>query len=181
MKYFLIVFLLIPVLSYADISEIITDKPMPVNIEANPVSLNGTYDIERFVIIGNKSIFIDSGDRKTVDGSKGEVTIDLNITGNKITSVLKMQMDGNVFKTGSVFADYGFIFTKRMIPLEESSPDEKKISLEDKLSAAGLHYYAKENKLVWEIPFENDKIIIMVLDKGSNKIKNLTNSKYLFL
>lgn len=161
--------------SYADI-----DEPMTINIADNPVSLNGTYDIDRFVILKDKRIFIDSDDKNAITGSKGQVTIDLNITGNIINSTLKMQMKGNIFGEGSAFAGYDFIYSSRAIPMPFDTK-EKKISLEDKISAVGLHYYKNENRLIWEIPFEQDKIIIMILDKQSNKIKNLSHSKYMFL
>lgn len=161
--------------AFADISE-----PMTINIQENPVSLNGTYEIERFVILKDKRIFIDSDDKNSITGSKGQVTIDLNITGNVINSTLKMQMKGNIFAKGSAFAGYDFIYSSRVIPMPADSK-ENKISLEDKIAAIGLHYYKNENRVIWEIPFEQDKIIIMILDKESNKIKNLSHSKYMFL
>lgn len=156
------------------------ENPMAVNIMDNPVSLNGTYEIERFVILKDKRIFIDSADQNSISGSKGQVTIDLNITGNIVNSTLKMQMEGNIFTEGSAFAGYDFIFSSRVIPMPVDSKD-KKLTLEEKTSAIGLHYYKNENRIIWEIPFEQDKIIIMILDKESNTIKNLSRSKYMFL
>lgn len=161
--------------AFADIYE-----PMTINITENPVSLNGTYEIERFIILKDKRIFIDSDDKNSITGSKGQVTVDLNITDNVINSTLKMQMKGNIFAEGSAFAGYDFIYSSRVIPMPADSK-ENKISLEDKISAIGLHYYKNENRIIWEIPFEQDKIIIMILDKESNKIKNLSHSKYMFL
>ena len=160
---------------FADITE-----PMTINITDNPVSMNGTYEIERFVILKDKRIFIDSDDKNSVTGSKGHVTIDLNITGNVINSTLRMQMKGNIFAEGSAFAGYDFIYSSRVIPMLADS-SENKINLEDKIAAVGLHYYKNENRVIWEIPFEQDKIIIMILEKESNKIKNLSHSKYMFL
>ncbi len=151
---------------------------MAVNIKDNPVSLNGTYEIERFVILKDKRIFIDSADTNTITGSKGQVTIDLNITNNIVNSTLKMQMKGNIFKKGSTFAGYDFIYSSRVIPLQI---DDKNKSLENKITAIGLHYYKNENRIIWEIPFEQNKIIIMILDKESDTIKNLSKSKYMFL
>lgn len=175
----IILILLIITLNYtfafADISD-----PITINITENPVSLNGTYEIERFVILKDKRIFIDSDDKNSITGSKGQVTIDLNITGNVINSTLKMQMKGNIFTEGSAFAGYDFIYSSRVIPMPADSK-ENKINLEDKIAAVGLHYYKNENRVIWEIPFEQDKIIIMILDKESNKIKNLSHSKYMFL
>lgn len=156
------------------------NNPMAINIMDNPVSLNGTYEIERFVILKDKRIFIDSSDHNSITGSKGQVTIDLNITGNVINSTLKMQMEGNIFAEGSAFAGYDFIFSSRVIPMPLDTK-EKKLTLEEKTSAVGLHYYKNENRIIWEIPFEQDKIIIMILDKESNTIKNLSRSKYMFL
>lgn len=161
--------------AFAEISE-----PMTINIIENPVSLNGTYEIERFVILKDKRIFIDSDDKNSITGSKGQVTIDLNITGNIINSTLKMQMKGNIFEEGSAFAGYDFIYSTRVIPMPADNK-KNKVNLEDKISAIGLHYYKNENRAIWEIPFEQDKIIIMILDKTSNKIKNLSHSKYMFL
>ncbi len=161
--------------AYAD-----SDNPMAINIVDNPVSLNGTYEIERFVILKDKRIFIDSSDHNSISGSKGQVTIDLNITGNMVNSTLKMQMKGNIFTEGSAFAGYDFIYFSRVIPMPVDSKD-KKLSLEEKTSAIGLHYYKNENRIIWEIPYEQDKIIIMILDKESNTIKNLSKSKYMFL
>lgn len=156
------------------------DNPMAINIIDNPVSLNGTYEIERFVILKDKRIFIDSADHNSISGSKGQVTIDLNITGNVVNSTLKMQMEGNIFTGGSAFAGYDFIFSSRVIPMPADTKD-KKLTLEEKISAIGLHYYKNENRIIWEIPYEQDKIIIMILDKESNTIKNLSRSKYMFL
>lgn len=156
------------------------NNPMAINIMDNPVSLNGTYEIERFVILKDKRIFIDSSDQNSITGSKGQVTIDLNITGNVINSTLKMQMEGNIFAEGSAFAGYDFIFSSRVIPMPADTK-EKKLTLEEKTSAVGLHYYKNENRIIWEIPYEQDKIIIMILDKESNTIKNLSRSKYMFL
>ncbi len=153
---------------------------MAVNITDNPISLNGTYEIERFVILKNKNIFIDSADNHAVSSSKGQVTIDLNITNNSISSTLKMQMKGNIFGKGSAFAGYDFIYFSRIIPMPVDK-DNKKLSLLEKTSAVGIHYYKKENRIIWEIPYEQDKIIIMILDKESDTIKNLSKSKYLFL
>lgn len=161
--------------AFADIA-----SPMTINITENPVSLNGTYSVKRFVILKDKHIFIDSEDKNTITGSKGQVTIDLNITGNMINSTLKMQMKGNIFTEGSAFAGYDFIYSSRVIPMPLNN-DNKTISLEDKISAVGLHYYKNENRIIWEIPFEQDKIIIMILDKESNKVKSLSHSKYIFL
>lgn len=156
------------------------NNPMAINIMDNPVSLNGTYEIERFVILKDKRIFIDSSDQNSITGSKGQVTIDLNITGNMINSTLKMQMEGNIFAEGSAFAGYDFIFSSRVIPMPADTK-EKKLTLVEKTSAVGLHYYKNENRIIWEIPYEQDKIIIMILDKESNTIKNLSRSKYMFL
>lgn len=156
------------------------NNPMAINIMDNPVSLNGTYEIERFVILKDKRIFIDSSDHNSITGSKGQVTIDLNITGNVINSTLKMQLEGNIFTEGSAFAGYDFIFSSRVIPMPADTKD-KKLTLEEKTSAVGLHYYKNENRIIWEIPYEQDKIIIMILDKESNTIKNLSRSKYMFL
>ena len=158
----------------------VEESPMAINIVDNPVSLNGTYEIERFVILKDKRIFIDSADHNSVSSSKGQVTIDLNITGNMVNSTLKMQMKGNIFAEGSAFAGYDFIFSSRVIPMPADTK-EKKLTLEEKTSAIGLHYYKNENRIIWEIPFEQDKIIIMILDKESNTIKNLSRSKYMFL
>ena len=89
-------------------------------------------------------------------------------------------MKGNIFAEGSAFAGYDFIFSSRVIPMPADTK-EKKLTLEEKTSAIGLHYYKNENRIIWEIPFEQDKIIIMILDKESNTIKNLSRSKYMFL
>lgn len=176
MKIILPLMLLLTNISFAmaDISE-----PMTINITDNPVSLNGTYDIKRFVIIKDKHIFIDSEDKSSVTSSKGQVTIDLNITNNMITSILKMQMKGSIFAVGSAFADYDFIYSSRIIPMANSNDNQT--DLENKISSIGMHYYKDKNRIIWEIPFEQDKIIIMELNKKSNKIKNLSNSKYIFM
>lgn len=165
--------------AFADITDFIDglDKPMKVDIANNPVSLNGTYEIERFVIVADKKIFIDSSDKQAVTAGKGHVTIDLNITKGEIKSTLKMQMKGNIFSSGSAFAPYNFIYSNRIIPI---STDKNK-SLEEKTADVGLHYYTNENRLIWEIPFEQNKIIIIVLEKESDKVKKINNSKYMFL
>ncbi len=169
-----LVFILTVIPAFAD------TNIMTVNILDNPVSLNGTYEIERFVILKNKHIFIDSADHNTVTDSKGQVTIDLNITNNSINSTLKMQMKGNIFTKGSAFAGYDFIYMSRIIPMPQDK-NNTRLSLEEKTSAVGLHYYKEENRIIWEIPYEQDKIIIMILDKESDTIKNLSKSKYFFL
>lgn len=165
--------------AFADITDFINglEKPMKVDIANNPVSLNGTYEIERFVIVADKRIFIDSIDKRAVSASKGHVTIDVNITKGEVKSTLKMQMKGSIFSPGSAFAPYNFIYSNRIIPM---STDKNK-SLEEKTADIGMHYYADENRLIWEIPFEHNKIIIMVLEKESDKVKKINDSKYMFL
>lgn len=51
--------------AFAEISE-----PMTINIIENPVSLNITYEIERFVILKDKRIFIDSDDKNSITGKE---------------------------------------------------------------------------------------------------------------
>lgn len=152
-------------------------KPIPINLQYNPLSISGTYDIERFVINEGDNVVIDSDNDYAVDDDRGEAAININTTTNTINLAFRMQMSGPAFNKGSHLAKYSFIYKNITIAI----PQNDNVSMiTDRLEQIGLHVYGMD-QLAWEIPFEDNKTIILILEKESDKIKNISNSRYIFL
>lgn len=150
---------------------------MPINVDVNPISISGTYEIDQMVIMDNGAAILNSEDDYSVNDDKGEATILFsNSSGMKLDIVYKMQMSGPVFKKGSALAQYAFIYNKKSISLapKEGEP------LSATLAKAGLQVVDHED-IILTIPLENGRIIKFILEKDSDKVKNLTNDKYLIL
>lgn len=152
-------------------------KPVPIDLYNNPLSLNGTYDIERFVINEGDSVILDSDNDYAVDDDRGETTVNIDMTDNTINLTFKMQMAGPAFNKGSQLVKYSFIYKNITVAIPET---KNGAGLAGSLEQIGLHVYGM-SQLAWEIPFEGNKTIILILEKESDKIKNISNSKYIFL
>lgn len=150
-------------------------KPMPIDLINNPISVTGTYEIERFVINDGDNVFLDSDNDYVVVEDRGEMSINLNMASNVIDMAFRMQMTGPSFAKNSAFAPYAFIYENKTI----SIPADGKNMME-KLEKIGIHVY-EHDKIVWEIPFEGTKTIILILEKESDRVRKISNSKYLFL
>lgn len=150
-------------------------KPMPIDLVNNPMSITGTYEIERLVINDGDNIFLDSDNDYTVVDDRGEMSINLNMASNAIDMAFKMQMTGPAFAKNSAFAPYSFIYENKTINIPADGQN-----MMERLGKIGIRVY-EHDKIVWEIPFEGTKTIILILEKESDRVKKITNSKYLFL
>ncbi len=151
-------------------------KPMPIDPDNNPVSVSGTYDIERLIIKDGNNVILDSEDDRAVDDDRGEACIILNMESRTLNISFKMQMTGSVFKKGSYLAPYSFIYDKAgfNLPLEANEP------LGESLEKNGITIYTMKD-VKFEMPFDGGKTLILFLEKDSDKIKEVSSSRYMFL
>lgn len=155
-------------------SDLFESKPMPIDLAYNPISMNGTYDIDRLVIREGDRTVLDSEDDYSVRDDKGEATVVFNQATNTIDVVFKMQMSGSVFQKGSALAKYAFIYEKRSLTLPAGG------EMLERINKAGMSAY-DHDEIVIELPFETGRKLILLLDKETDKVIPVSNSKYLFL
>lgn len=140
-----------------------TGKPMPINL-TNPLSFNGTYEIDRLIIRNGDNLLLDTDNSYDVYDDKGIATINLKLSKNNVAVdiVYKMQMVGPAFKRNEI-SKYSFLYDSRTFTA--SRPDNMPIS--KALSSIGMTIYDYED-LIWEMPFENGYTIILKLEKKSD-------------
>lgn len=140
-----------------------TGKPTPIAL-TNPLSFNGTYEIERLIIRNGDNLMLDSDNSYDVYDDKGIATINLKISKNNVAVdiVYKMQMVGPAFERSDI-SKYGFLYDSRTFTAER--PNNMPIS--KALSSIGMTIYDSED-LIWEMPFENGYTIILKLEKKSD-------------
>lgn len=146
---------------------------MDINLAALPTSINGTYEIDRFVIKEGDKIVLDSKNDFAVADDKGFLTINMNI-GKDIT----LEMAYNIQMVGPAFQNpelkkYEFVYDKKTftIPYTQGKP------ISEALSSIGMTVYDHED-VYWELPFENNKKLFLKIEKESDNIMLLTNKPY---
>lgn len=150
-----------------------------INLD-NVSSYNGTYQIERFVLLTKNKVLIDTSNAEEVESFKGELTIELNKMTKIIDSTFKFQFKEKnpvVINNKIKKNPYEYIFFKRKIELVKDIYADSS-NIKDNIVDAGLHYYKDENKLLWEFPLTKHKRAIVILEKTSNNIKNIKDFKY---
>lgn len=140
-----------------------TGKPTPINL-TNPLSFNGTYEIERLIIRDGDNLLLDSDNSYDVYDNKGIATINMKISNNNIAVdlIYKIQMVGPAFKRAEI-SNYTFLYDSITVPAER--PNNMPIS--KALSSIGMTIYDYED-LIWEMPFEKGYTIILKLEKKSD-------------
>lgn len=140
-----------------------TGRPMPINL-TNPLSFNGTYEIDRLIIRNGDNLMLDTDNSYDVYDEKGIATINLKLSNNNVAVdiVYKMQMVGPAFERNDI-SKYSFLYDSRTFTA--SRPDKMPIS--KALSSIGMTIYDYED-LIWEMPFENGYTIILKLEKKSD-------------
>lgn len=140
-----------------------TGKPTPINL-TNPLSFNGTYEIERLIIRDGDTLLLDSDNSYDVYDNKGIATINMKISNNNIAVdlIYKIQMVGPAFKRAEI-SNYTFLYDSITVPAER--PNNMPIS--KALSSIGMTIYDYED-LIWEMPFEKGYTIILKLEKKSD-------------
>lgn len=140
-----------------------TGKPTPINL-TNPLSFNGTYEIERLIIRDGDNLLLDSDNSYDVYDNKGIATINMKINNNNIAVdlIYKIQMVGPAFKRAEI-SNYTFLYDSITVPAER--PNNMPIS--KALSSIGMTIYDYED-LIWEMPFEKGYTIILKLEKKSD-------------
>lgn len=146
---------------------------MDINLAAIPTSINGTYEIDRFVIKDGDKILLDSQNDFAVVDDKGFLTINMNI-GKDITLEMayNMQMVGPAFQNPEL-KKYEFLYDKKTFTIPHS--DGKPISTA--LSSIGMTVYDHED-VYWELPFENNQKLFLKIEKESDNIMQLTDKPY---
>lgn len=146
---------------------------MDINLAAMPSSINGTYEIDRFVIKEGDKIILDSDNDFAVADDKGYLTINMTI-GKEISleMIYNMQMVGPAFQNPEL-QKYGFLYDKKTfkIPYTQGQP------ISTALSTIGMTVYDHED-VYWEIPFDNGKRLFMKIEKESDNIMQLTDQPY---
>lgn len=146
---------------------------MDINLAAMPTSINGTYEIDRFVIKEGDKILLDSDNNFAVADDKGYLTINMTV-GKEITleMIYNMQMVGPAFQNPEL-QKYSFQYDKKTfkIPYTQGQP------ISAALSSIGMTVYDHED-VYWEMPFENGKRLFMKIEKESDNIMQLTDKPY---
>lgn len=146
---------------------------MDINLAAMPTSINGTYEIDRFVIKEGDKIILDSDNDFAVADDKGYLTINMTV-GKEITleMIYNMQMVGPAFQNPEL-AKYNFLYDKQTFKM----PYTQGQSISAALSTIGMTVYDHED-VYWEMPFEKGKRLFMKIEKESDNIMQLTNKPY---
>ena len=158
-------------LAEESIFEIIAPEPTQIDLNNNPTSLNGTYSIDRAIFQKDNEHFLDTEDDFIVYDHKGEVSIFLDKNNATLRITFKHQMKGEAFMKDALLEPYEFIFYDKTIRVTQPFSSEAFAKL-------GLHVY---NMPIWELPYENNVNIVLVLKKESDEPKEIKNVKYLFL
>ena len=158
---FVLIFILISPL-YAQTYKF-TGKPTPINL-TNPLSFDGTYEIERLIIRNGDTLLLDSDNSYDVYDNKGIATINMKISNNNIAVdlIYKMQMVGPAFKRSEI-SNYTFLYDSVTFPAER--PNNMPIS--KALSSIGMTIYDYEDS-IWEMTLEKGYTIILKLEKKSD-------------
>lgn len=146
---------------------------MPINLAAMPTSINGTYEIDRFVIKEGDKIILDSDNDFAVADDRGFLTINMTVGKEiKLDMVYNMQMAGPAFQNPEL-QKYSFTYDKQTfkIPYKEGSP------ISEALSSIGMTVYDHED-IYWQIPFEKGRKLFLKIEKESDSIMELTNRPY---
>lgn len=140
-----------------------TGKPTPISL-TNPLSFNGTYEIERLIIRNGDSLLLDSDNSYDVYDDKGIATINLKISNNNVAVdvIYKMQMVGPAFQRSDI-AQYNFLYDNRTFTANRTN----NMPISKALSSIGMTIYDYED-LIWEMPFEKGYTIILKLEKKSD-------------
>lgn len=138
-------------------------EPTPISLQ-NPTSFNGTYEIERLIIREGDKLILDSDNDYEVYDDKGVATINLKLSANTVAVdlIYKMQMVGPAFENTEI-SKYGFIYDSQTF----SAKKNNNMSLSKALTSIGMTVYDHED-LIWEMPFENGKSLILKLEKKSD-------------
>ena len=163
------------------ISAFIDDFKKPTSISIDNISsYEGTYQIERLVILTKDNVILDTNNRNVVKSYKGELSIEINQMTKVIDSTFKFQFREKELKninSKQKKNPYEYIYFSRKIDLVKDIYADS-TNIRDNIINAGLHYYAEEKKLIWEFPLTKQKRAIVILEKISDKIKNIKDFKY---
>ncbi len=148
-----------------------TSVPMPLSL-ANPLSFNGTYEVDRLIIRNGDDTLLDSENVYDVYDDKGVATINMKISQNSVAVELiyKMQMVGPAFKRPEI-SKYSFLYDNQVFTANRP----KNMPLSKALSQIGMTIYDHED-LIWEMPFEKGYTLIMKLEKKTD-ISTIINKK----
>lgn len=145
--------------------------PVPISL-TDPLSFNGTYEIERLIIRNGDNTLLDSDNSYDVYDDKGIATINMKISQNNVSIELiyKMQMVGPAFKRSEI-SNYSFLYDSQIFTAQRPQG----ISLSKALSSIGMIVYDHED-LIWEMPFEKGYTLILKLEK-KNDISTIIDKK----
>ena len=89
--------------------------PVPISL-TDPLSFNGTYEVERLIIRNGDNTLLDSDNSYDVYDDKGVATINMKISQNNVAVdlIYKMQMAGPAFKRPEI-SNYAFYMTARLL------------------------------------------------------------------
>ncbi len=151
------------------------ERPTPIDLAADPASLNGTYEIDRLVLKSGDKIIVDSDDGRIVRDDKGELAFEMTVGESiKINAAFKMQMAGESFSEKQALAPYAFIYDKKSydLPYKPGSP------ISDALLGVGMHIYGYR-EILWELPFRDGITMILKLKKETDRIMPVTDTPYM--
>ncbi len=146
-------------------------RPTPIDL-TNPLSFNGTYEVERLIIRSGDTLLLDSDNSYDVYDDKGIATINMKISNNNVAVdlIYKMQMVGPAFKRADI-ANYGFIYDSQTF----TTVRKNNTPLSKALTSIGMTIYDHED-LIWEMPFEKGYTLILKLEK-KNDISTIIDKK----
>ena len=152
-------------------TNIYTAVPAPISL-TDPLSFNGTYEVERLIIRNGDNTLLDSDNSYDVYDDKGVATINMKISQNNVAVdfIYKMQMVGPAFKRADI-TNYSFIYDSQTFTAQRPSG----MSLSKALSSIGMTIYDHED-LIWEMPFEKGYTLILKLEK-KNDISTIIDKK----
>ena len=167
---FFLVFIVINSTCYAQIYSY-GGKPAPIDLK-NPLSFNGTYEVERLIIRDGDTLLLDSDNSYDVYDDKGIATINMKINNNNIAIdfIYKMQMVGPAFKRADI-SNYSFLYDSQKF----STTKQPNTPLSKALTSIGMTIYDHED-LIWEMPFEKGYTLILKLEK-KNDISTIIDKK----
>lgn len=145
--------------------------PVPISL-TDPLSFNGTYEIERLIIRNGDNTLLDSDNSYDVYDEKGVATINMKINQSSVAVdlIYKMQMVGPAFKRAEI-SNYSFLYDSQTFTAQRPSG----MSLSKALSSIGMTIYDHED-LIWEMPFEKGYTLILKLEK-KNDISTIIDKK----
>lgn len=138
-------------------------EPAPISL-TNPTSFNGTYEVERLIIRDGDKLILDSDNDYEVYDDKGIATINMKLNANTVAVdlIYKVQMVGPAFENQNI-SKYGFMYDSQTFTAQKPA----NTSLSKALSSIGMTIYDHED-LIWEMPFEKNKSLILKLEKKSD-------------